>query len=339
MTPPAVTPPADPATKPDATPPAPAAKPAEQTPGAQDPAGEAGEVDPAQAAPGEGGEPPPAGEVTPPAKPDRSLSGKLSARTRERNEIRAERDTLADLLAKAIEKLGPDAPADPAAAAPGATPPAPAPVVDPRPKRDGFDDPDAYDEAVDQWNTRNATRVARAEFARQEEARKANEQKEAQQRQNAEFHQTRVSVWNSRVEELKANEATADFEDRAYSQEVPVTQAMSAMLLTLDKGPDVLLYLADHPAEAMEIAKMTEKPGQPGFNPQRALIKLGVIEDRLVKHAFQRLAREGSLKLLTKKVIGPSDEEIKRNPRARSAKMRVAEKITPEQGGAAGSPA
>ena len=63
------------------------------------------------------------------------------------------------------------------------------------------------------------------------------------------------------------------------------------------------------------------------------------IEDRLVKHAFQRLAREGSLKLLTKKVIGPSDEEIKRNPRARSAKMRVAEKITPEQGGAAGSPA
>jgi 16S rRNA (cytosine1402-N4)-methyltransferase len=63
------------------------------------------------------------------------------------------------------------------------------------------------------------------------------------------------------------------------------------------------------------------------------------IEDRLVKHAFQRLAREGSLKLLTKKVIGPSDEEIKRNPRARSAKMRVAEKITPEQSGAAGSPA
>ena len=63
------------------------------------------------------------------------------------------------------------------------------------------------------------------------------------------------------------------------------------------------------------------------------------IEDRLVKHAFQRLAREGSLQLLTKKVIGPSDEEIKRNPRARSAKMRVAEKITPEQGGAAGSPA
>ena len=63
------------------------------------------------------------------------------------------------------------------------------------------------------------------------------------------------------------------------------------------------------------------------------------IEDRLVKHAFQRLAREGSLQLLTKKVIGPSDEEIKRNPRARSAKMRVAEKITPEQSGAAGSPA
>jgi 16S rRNA (cytosine1402-N4)-methyltransferase len=61
------------------------------------------------------------------------------------------------------------------------------------------------------------------------------------------------------------------------------------------------------------------------------------IEDRLVKHAFQRLARQGSLEVLTKRVIQPSDEEIKRNPRARSAKMRVAEKIAPEQSGAARS--
>jgi 16S rRNA (cytosine1402-N4)-methyltransferase len=50
------------------------------------------------------------------------------------------------------------------------------------------------------------------------------------------------------------------------------------------------------------------------------------LEDRLVKRAFQRLARERSLRLLTKKVIQPGADEIRANPRARSAKMRVAEK-------------
>ncbi len=51
------------------------------------------------------------------------------------------------------------------------------------------------------------------------------------------------------------------------------------------------------------------------------------LEDRPVKRAFQRFAREGSFRVLTKKVIVPSEEEIRINPRARSAKMRVAEKL------------
>jgi 16S rRNA (cytosine1402-N4)-methyltransferase len=54
------------------------------------------------------------------------------------------------------------------------------------------------------------------------------------------------------------------------------------------------------------------------------------LEDRLVKHAFQRLAREGVLKILTRKPIQPSVAEVRFNPRARSAKMRVAEKRAPK---------
>jgi 16S rRNA (cytosine1402-N4)-methyltransferase len=61
------------------------------------------------------------------------------------------------------------------------------------------------------------------------------------------------------------------------------------------------------------------------------------LEDRPVKQAFQRLAREGGFRVLTRKVIQPGDEEIRDNPRARSAKMRVAEKIEPAQVRAAGS--
>jgi 16S rRNA (cytosine1402-N4)-methyltransferase len=61
------------------------------------------------------------------------------------------------------------------------------------------------------------------------------------------------------------------------------------------------------------------------------------LEDRLVKHAFQRLEREKTFKILTKKVIQPDFDEIRDNPRARSAKMRVAEKIGSAMGEEMGS--
>jgi 16S rRNA (cytosine1402-N4)-methyltransferase len=50
-------------------------------------------------------------------------------------------------------------------------------------------------------------------------------------------------------------------------------------------------------------------------------------EDRPVKHAFQEGEREGTLKVLTKHVIVPSDAEQAANPRSRSAKLRCAEKV------------
>jgi len=51
------------------------------------------------------------------------------------------------------------------------------------------------------------------------------------------------------------------------------------------------------------------------------------LEDRMVKQEFRRLSREGVLKILTPRVVRPSDAEVAANPRARSAKMRVAEKL------------
>jgi len=51
------------------------------------------------------------------------------------------------------------------------------------------------------------------------------------------------------------------------------------------------------------------------------------LEDRLVKHSFQKQARAGVLRILTKKAVQPSAEEIHNNPRARSAKLRAAEKM------------
>ena len=58
-----------------------------------------------------------------------------------------------------------------------------------------------------------------------------------------------------------------------------------------------------------------------------AVISFHSLEDRIVKNFFRDKAKEGKAKLLTKKPIIPTDEEVKDNPRSRSAKLRVIEKI------------
>ena len=62
-----------------------------------------------------------------------------------------------------------------------------------------------------------------------------------------------------------------------------------------------------------------------------AILSYHSLEDRMVKRGFQELARTGGFKILTKKVVQPDEAEIQRNPRARSAKLRVMEKRAPEQ--------
>jgi 16S rRNA (cytosine1402-N4)-methyltransferase len=51
------------------------------------------------------------------------------------------------------------------------------------------------------------------------------------------------------------------------------------------------------------------------------------LEDRIVKHFIADNARNGLLKIMTKKPITPAPEELRLNPSSRSAKLRVAEKI------------
>ncbi len=58
-----------------------------------------------------------------------------------------------------------------------------------------------------------------------------------------------------------------------------------------------------------------------------SVISFHSLEDRIVKDFFRKLAGEGSAKLLTKKPIIPSDQEQAENPRSRSAKLRIVEKV------------
>lgn len=58
-----------------------------------------------------------------------------------------------------------------------------------------------------------------------------------------------------------------------------------------------------------------------------AVITFHSIEDRLVKQTFKQWEEAGEGKRITKKPLSPGKEEVASNPRARSAKLRVAEKI------------
>ena len=60
-----------------------------------------------------------------------------------------------------------------------------------------------------------------------------------------------------------------------------------------------------------------------------AVITFHSLEDRIVKHTLRALAQAADpvVRVLTKKPIVPGEDEVRRNPRARSAKLRAAEKV------------
>jgi len=58
-----------------------------------------------------------------------------------------------------------------------------------------------------------------------------------------------------------------------------------------------------------------------------AVISFQSMEDRLVKQQFRFAEQTGFLRVLTKKPLLPSDAEAAANPRSRSSKLRVAERV------------
>ncbi len=72
----------------------------------------------------------------------------------------------------------------------------------------------------------------------------------------------------------------------------------------------------------LEAAPRVLKPGG-----RLVVISFHSLEDRIVKDALRDGARAGQYRLLTKKPVTAEAEEVERNPRARSAKLRAAEKL------------
>ena len=95
----------------------------------------------------------------------------------------------------------------------------------------------------------------------------------------------------------------------------PATRTFQALRIFVNRELDDLRAL-------LQAAPRMLKPGG-----RMVIISFHSLEDRIVKDAFREGAKQGHYRLLTKKPVTAREEEIDRNPRARSAKMRAAERI------------
>lgn len=101
-------------------------------------------------------------------------------------------------------------------------------------------------------------------------------------------------------------------------------------------------YERIHPAtrvfQALRIAVNDELAALDAATPQMfdllesggrlAIVTFHSLEDRIVKRRFRRLADQRRGSLVTRRPVRPSVEEVVRNPRSRSAKLRVIERST-----------
>ncbi len=180
-------------------------------------------------------------------------------------------------------------------------------------------------------------------------------------RMNQESKKTAATVLNSYSEEELANVfylygeirqsrklasmIARDRKERAY---VTVADLRSTLAPMINKGAKDKQFLAQV-FQALRIEVNNEMDALKEMLLQALeILKVGgrisvisyhSLEDRLVKNFFKTGNFEGKqvkdfygnletpFKLINNKVIVPSDEEIELNPRARSAKLRIAEKI------------
>src|SRR5437762_1945626 len=104
---------------------------------------------------------------------------------------------------------------------------------------------------------------------------------------------------------------------RGYMRIDPATRTFQALRIWVNReldGLDAFLHAAARRLRA---------------GARLVVITFHSLEDRIVKHTFRALehAADAAVKVLTKKPVVPGDEEVRGNPRARSAKLRAAERL------------
>jgi 16S rRNA (cytosine1402-N4)-methyltransferase len=104
---------------------------------------------------------------------------------------------------------------------------------------------------------------------------------------------------------------------RGYMRIDPATRTFQALRIWVNRELEALDVFIQHVARRLRAGA------------RMAVITFHSLEDRIVKHTLRALAKasEPIVHVLTKKPIVPDEDEVRRNPRARSAKLRAAEKV------------
>jgi 16S rRNA (cytosine1402-N4)-methyltransferase len=139
-----------------------------------------------------------------------------------------------------------------------------------------------------------------------------------------ERHSRRVARAIVRRRETGRIETTGELADlvrravphRGYQRIDPATRTFQALRIWVNRELEGLdAFLVEASRRLLAGARL-------------AVITFHSLEDRIVKHTFRAIAAAGDAwRVLTRKPIVPGEDEVARNPRARSAKLRAIERL------------
>lgn len=141
---------------------------------------------------------------------------------------------------------------------------------DPRPKRETFDNPDAYDTALVEWAGRVAAQAATAKSEALAEESRTKEKNETEQREIQARNKETVEAFAKRKDAFA--EDHPDYADVAESDDLQISIPMAQVIMQDEDGPAIAYYLGQNPDEAERISKLS---------PPKAASELGRIAARL----------------------------------------------------------
>jgi len=137
-------------------------------------------------------------------------------------------------------------------------------------------------------------------------------------------------------QEPKAHLIAREIVRRRSSSPISTCRQLAEIVERIYKSKRTKIHPATRTFQALRIAVNSElEELQKGLSSAIKILNRGgrlvvisyhSLEDRIVKNFMRQAQKEGYLKVLNKKVIRPSEEEVRSNPASRSAKLRAAER-------------
>lgn len=140
------------------------------------------------------------------------------------------------------------------------------PAPEPKPQRDTFSDPDAYEAALIEW----ASEQAAASVEKKLEAKRKEEADKQALTERQKSNDELVQTYRERSEAFTKDHP--DYAEVTGRDDIEISMAMSHAILNSEKGPDLAYFLGKNPDEAARIAALA---------PTKAVYELGRLEAKL----------------------------------------------------------